>query len=137
MLAAGTLALASVFGVWWRRRTGRMLVPAAVPFPLAELGLAAGDRATLVQFTSAFCAPCRTTRRILTEVAGMTDGVAYAEVDAERHLAVVRRLHVARTPTTFVLDRAGRIVVRASGQPRKVDVIAAVGRAVDSGAVIT
>jgi thiol-disulfide isomerase/thioredoxin len=129
LLVAVTLAIASGFGVWWRRRTGRMTAVAEAVFPAAELGLAIGDRATLVQFTSAFCAPCRATRRILTEVAAMVDGVAYAEVDAERHLDVVRRMHVARTPTTFVLDRAGRVVVRASGQPRKVDVVAALGKA--------
>jgi hypothetical protein len=37
---------------------------------------------------------------------------------------------VLRTPTTFVLDRTGRVVVRASGQPRKPDVLAALGRAI-------
>src|SRR6478609_1166301 len=30
-----------------------------------------GDKATLVQFSSAFCAPCRATRRTLSEVAAV------------------------------------------------------------------
>lgn len=97
---------------------------------LTAWGVRLGERATLVQFTSAFCAPCRATRRILTEVASMVDGVTYAEVDAEKHLDAVRRLQILRTPTTLVLDPAGRIVVRAGGQPRKADVVAAVGRVV-------
>ena len=134
LLLVGTLALAGAFGLVWQRRTGRVRTAAPDAFPLAELGVVPGARATLVQFSSAFCAPCRATRRILTDVAGMVDGVAYAEVDAEQHLDLVRRLHVLRTPTTFVLDAAGRVVVRAGGQPRKPDVIAAVGRAVDSRA---
>ncbi len=96
----------------------------------AELGGALGERATLVQFSSAFCAPCRATRRILTDVANMVEGVEYVEVDAETHLDLVRRLNVLRTPTVLVTDGSGRIVKRASGQPRKPDVIAAVGRAV-------
>ena len=67
-----------------------------------------GDRATLVQFSSAFCAPCRATRVVLDEVAGMVDGVAHVEVDAEAHLDLVRRLDVRRTPTVLVLDADGR-----------------------------
>jgi thiol-disulfide isomerase/thioredoxin len=93
----------------------------------AELGGPLGSRATLLQFSSAFCAPCRATRRVLAEVAGMTDGVAHLEIDAESHLDLVRRLDVRRTPTVFVLGPDGRIAHRASGQPRKADVIAALG----------
>lgn len=96
----------------------------------AEIGAALGERATLLQFSSAFCQPCRATRRTLTEVAGMVDGVAHVEIDAEDHLALVRRLDVLRTPTVLVLDADGAVVRRASGQPRKADVIAALGAAV-------
>lgn len=95
-----------------------------------ELGHALGTRATLLQFSSAFCAPCRATRRILADVAGMTDGVAHIEIDAESRLDLVRQLKVLRTPTILVLAGDGRIVRRASGQPRKPDVIAAIGAAV-------
>ncbi|MDX6738192.1 thioredoxin family protein [Actinocorallia sp. A-T 12471] len=87
-----------------------------------------GERATLLQFSSAFCAPCRATRRVLEDVAGMVDGVRHIEVDAEAHLDLVRELNVLKTPTVFVLDASGAIVQRASGQPRKADVIAALGR---------
>lgn len=131
-----TLAAASAVGLLWQRRNGRLHVAgAAAPdltaADLALLGGAPGRRATLVQFSSSFCAPCRATRQILTDVAAMIEGVAYVEVDAEAHLDVVRRHNILRTPTTLVLDDAGHVVVRASGQPRKADVIAAVGQAVD------
>ena len=98
-----------------------------------EIGQPLGERATLVQFSSAFCAPCRATRRILAEVAGMTEGIAHVEIDAEARLDLVRALGVLRTPTVLVLAADGRIVRRASGQPRKADVIGALGEAVDSG----
>src|SRR5260221_8691223 len=93
----------------------------------AELGGPLGQRATLVQFSTAFCAPCRATRRILAEVAGMTDGVVHLEIDAESRLDLVRRLGIRRTPTVLVLGPDGRIAKRATGQPRKADVIAALG----------
>ncbi len=96
----------------------------------AELGAQPGPRASLVQFSSAFCQPCRATRRILAEVAAMVEGVAHIEVDAERHLGLVRALGIEKTPTVLVLDGAGRIVRRAAGMPRKADVIAALGAAV-------
>jgi thiol-disulfide isomerase/thioredoxin len=134
VLLVGTLAASVAFGLVYTRRNGRthdVADPAAIAdADLALLGVDLGPRATLVQFSSAFCAPCRATRRILTEVADLVDGVAYAEVDAESHLDAVRRFHVLRTPTVLVLDRDRRVVVRASGQPRKADVLAAVGRAV-------
>ncbi|MFI7274586.1 TlpA family protein disulfide reductase [Streptomyces sp. NPDC049879] len=97
----------------------------------ADLGLdGLGRRATLVQFSSAFCRPCHATRRVLGEVAAMVDGVVHAEVDAESHLALVRGLGVTATPTVLVLDAGGRVVRRAAGQPRRADVIAALGAAI-------
>ncbi|CAL9321653.1 hypothetical protein SUDANB180_01254 [Streptomyces sp. enrichment culture] len=96
----------------------------------AELGAELGERATLVQFSSAFCAPCRATRRVLGEVAGLVPGVTHVEIDAEAHLDLVRALEIVKTPTVLVLDAGGRVVRRAIGQPRKADVIAALGEAV-------
>ncbi|MEW2339869.1 MULTISPECIES: TlpA family protein disulfide reductase [Streptomyces] len=95
-----------------------------------RLGRELGERATLVQFSTAFCAPCRATRRVLDEVAGMVPGVVHVEIDAEKHLDLVRDLEVESTPTVLVLDASGRVVRRAAGQPRRVDVIAALGEAV-------
>lgn len=96
----------------------------------AELGGTLGERATLVQFSSAFCAPCRATRRVLDEVAAMVPGVAHIEIDAEDRLDLVRALGILKTPTVLVLDAHGREVRRAAGQPRRADVIAALGEAV-------
>lgn len=127
------LAAASTYGVLQRRRGGRVRVRGRdgdKRVGAAELGEGLGERATLVQFSSAFCAPCRATRRVLTEVAGMVPGVAHVEIDAEQNLELVRRLDILKTPTVLVLDADGRIVRRATGQPRKADVIAALGEAV-------
>jgi thiol-disulfide isomerase/thioredoxin len=141
-LIALTAALAAglVIGLAWKRMNGRMRgmpAPASAPAgaqasagPLitgAELGLPLGQRATLVQFSTAFCAPCRATRQILAEVAGMIDGVAHVEIDAESRLDLVRQLDIRRTPTVLVVGPDGRIAKRASGRPRKADVIAALG----------
>ncbi|MBD3931048.1 thioredoxin family protein [Streptomyces chumphonensis] len=94
----------------------------------ADLAVARlGERATLVQFSTAFCQPCRATRGVLRQVGGMVDGVLHVEVDAEDRLALVRDLGIEATPTVLVLDGGGRVVRRAVGPPRTVDVIAALG----------
>ena len=92
-----------------------------------------GERATLLQFSSAFCAPCRAARRVLGDVASATPGVAHIEVDAEHHLDVVRRLGILRTPTTLVLSGQGVEITRATGAPTKQQVLAALGSVAQPG----
>ena len=105
--------------------------PAEVTGPVVSLlagtsyDVERGERATLLQFSSAFCAPCRATRRVLADVADAVPGVAHVEIDAEAHLDLVRRLGIVRTPTTLVLDAAGREITRATGAPRPAQVLAA------------
>ena len=138
---AAALVAASVLGLALRRRAGRFRPgpgsggPAHGTRPdvltTADLGGPLGPRATLVQFSTAFCAPCRPTRQILAQVAGMVDGVTHLEVDAAARLDLVRRLRINSTPTVLVLDPDGAIVKRAAGLPRKADVIAALGRVIE------
>ena len=103
-------------GLTWRRRNGTMRGPTrhssepAAREPAitsAELGVPLGPQATLVQFSTAFCAPCRATRRVLTEVAGMTTGVTHVEIDAEARMDLVRSLDVRRTPNEFLAFGGG------------------------------
>jgi len=153
VVAAVVLALA--FGLWRLATDGRFrgthavrtppapydtrgdsLVEEGAPAPVtrsgAELVAAAGqqlgERATLLQFSSAFCAPCRATRRVLGEVIGLVDGVAHVEIDAEHHLEATRTLGILRTPTTIVLDAAGAEVTRATGAPTRDQVLTALAR---------
>jgi thiol-disulfide isomerase/thioredoxin len=138
---AAALLVATALGVGLRRRAGRFRpgspgTPAmpgrAEPETLteADLGSSLGKQATLVQFSTAFCAPCRPTRQILAQVADMVDGVTHVEIDAAARLDLVRRLRISSTPTILVLDSDGAIVRRAVGLPRKADVIAALGSAI-------
>lgn len=115
---------------WWRRRVdGHARAVSSGEVVTAEhLGTPLGPVATLLQISSAVCAPCRATRRVLGEVADRTPGVRHVELDAERHLDLVRRLDVLRTPTVLVLDDAGRVVARSSGVPTPAQVAQALER---------
>jgi thiol-disulfide isomerase/thioredoxin len=124
--------LLAVFGVWHRVANGRLRNQRSAGDRLtaSQLGGELGEQATLVQFTSAFCAPCRATRRILDEVSQMVPGVRHLDLDVDEYLDLARELNISRTPTVLVLDADGGIVRRASGQPRKADVISALGEAI-------
>jgi thiol-disulfide isomerase/thioredoxin len=143
------LAGASAFGFWRLRTDGRMTRgqgtaaepdgtrpgesiqrPSGPAITGDDVGHALGDRATLVQFSSAFCAPCRATRQVLGGIAEAVPGVTHVEVDAESHLDLVRRLGIRRTPTTLVVDASGREVRRAAGVPRNDEVLAVLGEVV-------
>ena len=135
---AAALAVATLLGVALRRRAGRFRaapprgtpeqpVAGTVALTEADLGSSLGERATLVQFSTTFCAPCRPTRQILAQVAGMVDGVRHIEIDAASRLDLVRRLRINSAPTVLVLGPDGAVVRRAVGLPRKADVIAALG----------
>ena len=134
-VAIAAVVVALAFGLYRARTDGRYRKAAETPDAPGEVETPSllldtpwadqvGERATLLQFSSAFCAPCRATRRILTDVAEEHPGIAHIEVDAEAHLDVVRRLGIMRTPTTIVLDRGGRELGRAVGAPTKAQVLA-------------
>ncbi|MEU8251281.1 thioredoxin family protein [Nonomuraea sp. NPDC048916] len=129
-MVLATLVLGLAIGVVKVLRDGRVRDRAGDRLTEASLGAPLGERATLVQFSTAFCQPCRATRRILADVSAVVPGVTHVEIDAESRLDLVRELDIMRTPTVLVLDEAGNIVKRASGQPRKQDVLAALADAV-------
>ena len=117
---AGTAVLA-----WWMRardgavRTVADEARASVPDALTRLGVRPGDAdLTVVQFSPAFCAPCRATKARLEQLQAARPGLAVVHVDAESHLDEVRELDVRRTPTLFYLGRDGGLIGRSSGAPR-------------------
>jgi thioredoxin-like negative regulator of GroEL len=132
------VAVASAGGVGVRLRSGRFKSrgsgdAAGSALTEADLGAPLGERATLVQFSTEFCAYCGPTRELLAEVARSRDGVALVEIDAARRMDLARRLNVLSTPTVFVLTADGSITRRACGQQRKADVLAAVSSVLDGG----
>lgn len=100
---------------------------------LADRGLPAGERATLLQVSTAFCAPCRAARRVLARVADAVPGVRHVEVDVADAPEIAALLEVTATPTVVVLDAAGDVVQRAQGVPTAPQVVAALASALPDG----
>ncbi|WP_375385501.1 TlpA family protein disulfide reductase [uncultured Microbacterium sp.] len=118
LLALAALVLAAVlFAIVVRRRDGRSRhVRVADAVDPAVVGADAwGDRATLVQFSTEFCARCPGVRRTLAAIADSHDGVVHVDVDLTHRADLATRFHVLQTPTTLVLDRHGVIRTRFGG----------------------
>ena len=121
------LVLATAYGVWHKRTRGKIVVKAdkGLITP-AMIGANLGSRATLLQFSSAFCGPCRATRLLIEDVTADMADVAHVEVDAEANLELVRQLDIRSTPTTLFLDGTGHGVGRAVGAPKRDQVVTAI-----------
>ena len=123
------LALASAYGLWYRCSRGKVKSSARaklIALDRKTLGSELGERATLVQFSSAFCTPCRMTRTLITDVITDMPDVRHIDIDAESHLDLVRRLDIRSTPTTLFLDSSGIERGRAIGAPKRNELIEAI-----------
>jgi thiol-disulfide isomerase/thioredoxin len=129
IVLGAVLVLATAAGFGWRWHSGRLRESPEARLTAADLGQPLGPAATLVQFSSAMCAPCRATRVMLAEVAGTAGGVRQVEIDVDERMDLVRRLGISRTPTVLVLGPQGQITRRASGLPRRPDLDAALALA--------
>jgi thiol-disulfide isomerase/thioredoxin len=152
LVVAAVLAGATALGLVWRRRDGQLrdqrMRQARLPgngFPggkdrhrpdrrlrrLTEdqLGQVLGTRATLLQFSSSFCSPCRAARRVLADLAAHTAGVVHIEIDVADRVDLVRLLDIRRTPTVLLLGPDGDVARRATGVPSRADLTAAVSLA--------
>ncbi len=121
------LGAATAYGLWYQKSRGKIQAKAISGTALtsAIIGGELGSRATLVQFSSAFCTPCRATRTLLENVVTDLKDVRHVEIDAETNLELVRKLDIRSTPTTLILNSFGVEVGRAVGAPKRDQVLAA------------
>jgi thiol-disulfide isomerase/thioredoxin len=120
------LAIASAYGLWYQRSRGAIRTVKAIPsnrLGADVLGEALGSRATMVQFSSAFCTPCRATHALLSQMVQSMNDVKHIHVDAESHLELVRELDIRSTPTTIFINKDGIEVGRAAGTPKREQVL--------------
>ena len=126
VLLVAIVLVATVAGVLIRRADGRSRAVRADALRPDDLALppgAFGEHATLVQFSTEFCAKCPATRRLLTGIAGERDGVAHVDVDLTHRPDIAQRFNVLQTPTTLVLDEHGVPRARIAGAPARATVV--------------
>jgi len=120
VVTASVVALAVLLGAAHRLRDGRVRRAGRERISPADLpgGPALGEQATLLQFSTELCSPCRAAARVLGSAAAATPGVAHLDIDLTDDPDTARRFGILRTPTTLVLDRHGAVRGRIGGAPR-------------------
>ena len=115
----------TLIGLLWRATTGRIheVVRSNERIHVSELlpGAVAGSSATLLQFSTKFCSPCRTTNSLLGALAAELPGIAHVDVDVSSRPALADRFSLLQSPTTFILDATGAVRARIGGAPRLAD----------------
>ena len=121
------LIACTAYGIWYQRTRGRVVVKGgkkkAGLITAQMIGAELGPRVTVVQFSSAFCTPCRATRALISDITASMNDVKYVEIHAEDQLELVRTLDIRSTPTTLFVDRNGHEVGRAMGAPKRAQVL--------------
>jgi len=108
-----------IFGLLYRKRKGDVKINLGFQIFESELGKKYGKRATVVIFSSTFCSECRATKALMGDVTSTLSDIAYVEIDAESNLELVRKVDIRSTPTTIFLDKSGFEIARATGAPKR------------------
>ena len=113
------LALTAVVGFRYRVKKGVIKEKKGSQILESELGKKYGKRATVVIFSTTFCSECRSAKALISDVTSTLSDISYIEIDAESNLELVRRVDIRSTPTTIFLDKAGFEIARATGAPKR------------------
>ena len=119
---AGLVAVATLLGTLWRRQQGRVSRPTG--HTVVRVSDLPGVRrfargATLLQFSTDVCAPCKTTQTLLSEVAREHANVTHIDLDLTHQPDLASLFRIMQTPTTLILDSRGVVRARIGGAPRR------------------
>jgi thiol-disulfide isomerase/thioredoxin len=128
LLAA--LVLSVAFGIYRKLSDGKLREEIVPPLQgLTEhlhLDHDHPPQVTFLQFSSEFCQPCRVTNKVLEEVTNSFPAICHIELDVVEHMDLVKTYGITRTPTTLIIDKEGTVHFRATGVPKKPELVSAV-----------
>ena len=113
------LLISTVIGLLYRRSNGVITKKRRLHISEAEFAGRYGSRVTILQFSTTFCSQCRAAKALISDVVKDQSDISYLEIDAESNLALVRKVDVRSTPTTIFLDKGGFEIARATGAPKR------------------
>lgn len=123
LVLAGLVLAATLLGVLHRVTQGRARSVSDARLVSID-GVSLGVRATLLQFSTEVCSPCKATARVLDDLAARTENVAHVDLDVTHRPDLASRYRVLQTPTTLILDHDGAVRARIGGAVRR-DVVVA------------
>ena len=87
-----------------------------------------GADATLLQFSTEVCSPCRATHTVLDAVASSRNGIRHVDLDLTHRPDLAGQFNILQTPTTLILDATGTVRARIGGAPTRATVLAELDR---------
>jgi len=130
------LVLSVAFGIYRKLSDGKLREEIVPPLQgLTEhlhLDHDHPPQVTFLQFSSEFCQPCRVTNKVLEEVTNSFPAICHIELDVVEHLDLVKTYGITRTPTTLIIDKEGTVHFRATGVPKKPELVSAVAELVSN-----
>ena len=126
VVIASLVLLATLLGLLHRALTGRARqLSATVDLPP---GVVLGADATLLQFSTEVCSPCRATHTVLDALASERDGLTHVDLDVTHRGDLASKYNILQTPTTLILDASGTVRARIGGAARRETVFAELDR---------
>ena len=119
LILLSVLLISLLIGLFMKNRLGKVRRKLRLQIFESELRNKYGKRATVVQFSTTFCSECRAAKALISDVVSTQNEIAYIEIDAESNLELVRKVDIRSTPTTLFLDKAGFEIARATGAPKR------------------
>jgi thiol-disulfide isomerase/thioredoxin len=113
------LLISTAIGFFYRSKNGVIVKKRRLHISEAEFAGTYGSRVTILQFSTTFCSQCRAAKALISDVVKDEKDISYLEIDAESNLALARKVDVRSTPTTIFLDRGGFEIARATGAPKR------------------
>ena len=120
------LIFCCIYWVFYKLKKGTIKKNRGLQILESELGDKFGKRATVVIFSTTFCSECRAAKALISDVTSTLSDISYVEIDAESNLELVRKVDIGSTPTTIFLDKAGFEIARATGAPKRDQLIKAI-----------
>jgi thiol-disulfide isomerase/thioredoxin len=130
------LVLSGAFGIYRKLNDGKLREEIVPPLQgLTEhlhLDHDHPPQVTFLQFSSEFCQPCRVTNKVLEDITNSFPASCHIELDVVEHMDLVNTYGITRTPTTLIIDKEGTVHYRATGVPKKSELLSAVSELVSN-----
>lgn len=126
IVIAALVAFATGLGFLHKALNGR--VRQVVKTQSLPEGVVLGADATLLQFSTEVCSPCRATHTVLDGLASGRDGLSHVDVDITHRADLAAQFNILQTPTTFILDATGTIRARIGGAVKRDAILAELDR---------
>ncbi len=131
LVLVALVGAATTVGLVWRSRQGRVIAVSGGTVVRASdvPGLRRLPRgATLLQFSTEVCSPCKVTHAVLDSVAAEREDITHIDLDVTHRPDLASRFRILQTPTTLILDGRGVVRARIGGAPRRTELQAELDR---------